>query len=160
MALSRRHKKFLFIENGLGPIISNIFINAAVIHQVFKSQNQISWQTAQIDIISTAFLLPFITVMLAALFIPKQVKSGKLPKLNSSRFNYPSWLSDNIFVMGLFIGLIFMALNWAICLVMPFENASAFEHMNYVCFKGAWAGLNILFVAPIVGWWMLLKQSK
>ena len=160
MALSKRHKKFLFIENGLGPIISNIFINGAVIHQVFKNQAFINWETAQIDLISTAFLLPFITVILAALFIPKQIKSGKLPTLTSRKFNYPSWLPSNLFVMGLIIGIIVMALTWLVCICLPFNETSQFEHMNYVYFKAGWAGFIILFVAPTIGWWMLLKHSK
>ena len=83
---AKEYKKFVFIENGIGPFVSNIFINGTITYFVFKNvmEGSLPKQSILIDLISTGFLLPFITVYLAKLVIKKQVDKGKLKPISKT----------------------------------------------------------------------------
>ncbi|MBN4082135.1 hypothetical protein JYT21_00365, partial [bacterium AH-315-B15] len=161
-SLSARHWKFFLIENGLGPTVSNIFINAGITYLVFGSlrDSGIDFLSIKIDLVSTAFLLPFITALLAAAFIPKQFRSGKLPPLSQGPSLYPSWLSKKLLVQGTFLGLIMAGLMYLVLILINERmSTTTTGFMDYVYFKGIWAGLVALVSAPLIAWWTLKELS-
>lgn len=115
----------------------------------------------QMDLISTAFFLPFITVFLAYAVTKKSIRKEKLHKLPStyvSKFDaLPQGIFARAFILGLF-GIIFMAIP--VILMMTWSGTQQIDPMAYVYFKGVWAGLTAVLISPIAGWWALVKYSK
>ncbi|MDX2361402.1 MAG: hypothetical protein QNK23_11395 [Crocinitomicaceae bacterium] len=161
--LSKRHWKFLVIENAIGPMTTNIFINAGITHLVFTSEmnTPVDIFGVQMDLLSTAFLLPFITVFLAYAVTGKSIRKEKLPKLPegyNSKFDVlPQSIVVRAFLLGI-VGIIFMAIP--VILMLDWSDAQQINPKAYVYFKGIWAGLTAVLLSPIAGWWALVRYSK
>ena len=161
--LSKRHWKFLIIENAIGPMSTNIFINGGITWLVFTSEanTPIDLFGVQMDLLSTAFLLPFITVFLAYAVTKKSIQKKKLPTLPKNYISKFDALPQGIFaraiILGLF-GITFMAVP--VTLILSWTGTNQIDPMAYVYFKGIWAGLTAVLISPIAGWWALVKHSK
>lgn len=160
--LSKRYLKFIIIENAIGPMVSNIFINGTITWFVFKSAEASGIAVAGIkyDLLSTAFLLPFITIFLAYAVVGKQVRSGKLQQLSSEQILKKSKISRHPLVRGLLLGSIGIVL-FAIPLIwmMSVSQSQTVPVMSYVYFKGFWCGAMALVLSPVAGWWALVNAS-
>lgn len=160
MKLSQRHWKFLIIENGLGPTFSNILINGGITWLVFRQSESVNPQSATMDILSTSFLLPFITVFLAFAVTRKQIKTNKLEKREIPTENHHSKFYTSTvfraFLLGL-LGLLFFGVPTYLC--VSWVTKGECPIMQYVYFKGIWGGVLALLISPLAGWWALNKYS-
>jgi hypothetical protein len=159
--LSKRHWKFIIIENALGPMFTNVAINGGITWLVFRSfeGETIDVLSTKMDILSTSFLLPFITVLLANVVVGKQVRSKKLDKLLFKNGDKKLGVSRNVWLRASLLGVIAVTIIGFPTVWLMNSNGEGIQFISYVCFKGIWAGVFALIVSPIAGWWALQKQS-
>jgi len=161
--LSKRHWKFLIIENAIVPMIANILINSGITYFVFVSEKKdpIESLEVQMDLFATAFLLSFITLLLTYLVTKKSINKEKLPKLKAGYVSKVDIMPSNILVRAIVLGMIGVAfMATPVVLMLNWSNATQIEPMDYVYFKGIWAGLTAVLISPFAAWWALVNYSK
>ncbi|MBY5991736.1 hypothetical protein [Ferrimonas balearica] len=163
-AISARHRHFLLIEQGVVPAVFNFFINGLIVWALFRTEESIPlWGESSIglDLLLTAFLLPFLTCVIVSAIVSRQLDAGKIPPLPLEQFPMTGWYRRSSSVRGLFLGtvcVIFAAIPvvWALYL----GQAKPFYVSSFIAFKAVWAALLAIVVTPIVGWWALASASR
>jgi len=164
MELSSHHRRFLMLEQGVVPTVFNLVINGAIAWAIFRSSASVPlWgeSSAGIDLIATAFLLPFITCLIVSTLVVRQVRAGKVPALPLAQLPLSRWHRRHVAARGAFLGaasVLFGAVPvvWALSLaeVQPFPVPS------FVAFKAVWAAMLASVVTPFIGWWALASASR
>jgi hypothetical protein len=163
MMLSDRHKRFLIIEQGVVPTIFNFVVNGLICWTLFRTAELVPlWgeSSVGIDLLVTAFVLPFLTALIVSAIVSRELHAGKLPPLSSDQLPLSGWFKRSSFVRGLLLGIcgvIFAAipLIWALDL----GQAQPFTVSSFILFKAVWAGLLAMIFTPLVAWWALANAS-
>lgn len=161
--ISDRHRHFLIIDYGVVPTVLNFFINGLICWAVFQSAETMSlWGLSGIgiDLLVTAFLLPFLTCVIASAIISRQVLSGKVPALPREQQPTSPWIRRSAFLRGLFLGtfgIIFAA--FPVVWVLDLGLVEPLSVSSFVVFKASWAALLAMVVTPLIGWWALASAS-
>ena len=164
MALSDRHQRFLVIEQGAVPTVFNLLLNGAIAWALFRSAPHVPlWgeSSVGVDLLATAFLLPFLTCLIVSPLVRRHVRDGKVPPLPAAQLPHTGWSDRSAMLRGLVLGaagVVFGALPlvWALSLA----QAQPLAVGEFVAFKAVWAALLALAVTPIVGWWALANASR
>jgi len=164
MALSQRHRRFVLIDQGLVPMVFNVVLNGAIAWALFRAVAEVPlWGDSSVgmDLLFTAFLLPFLTCLIVSRLVARDVRSGKLPPLPGVQLPHSRWFERASWKRGLLLGVcgvVFAAvpLVWALSL----GQARPFPTSSFVVFKAVWAGGLAALVTPIVGWWALASASR
>lgn len=163
MEFSDQHRRFLLIEQAAVPTVFNFALNGGIAWVLFRSVATVPlWgeSSVGVDLLVTAFLLPFLTCVIVSTLIARKVRAGKLPKLSQGQLPHSRWFERSASQRGLFLGtagVLFGALPlvWALSL----GQSQPIPMSSFVMFKAVWAGLLALMVTPIVGWWALANAS-
>ena len=162
--LSAEHRRFLIVEQGVGPTLFNVALNGAIAWLLFRSATEIPlWgeQSVGVDLLATAFLLPFLTCVIVSRLIGGQVRSGKLPALPDHQIPDSGWSLRPASTRGLVLAagaILLGALPLVVALSLG--EARPFGVNAFMGFKAAWAGGMAAVVTPIVGWWALAHASR
>lgn len=164
MELSKRHQRFLLIDQGAVPIGINFVANGLICWLLNRSATEIPlWggSSVGVDLLATSILLPFLICTLVSPQIIKQMKTGKVQPLPRGQVPIFSWYRRPAWQRGLVlsgVGLIFAALPilWALTI----GQVDAIPAMSFIRFKAVWATLLATFVSPVVGWWGLAAASE
>ena|SRR5215468_1898316 len=164
MELSDRHRRFLLIEQGAIPTVFNLLLNGFIAWALFRSSTAVPlWgdSSVGVDLLATAFLLPFLTCVIVSSLVTRHVRSGKVPPLALDQLPHSQWFQRSSSMRGLFLGgagVLFGAapIVWALSL----GQAQPFPVPSFVLFKAVWAALLALMVTPLVGWWALASASR
>ena len=163
MALSDRHQRFLVIEQGAVPTLFNLVLNGAIAWALFRSATHVPlWGESSlgVDLLATAFLLPFLTCLIVSPLVRRHVRHGKVPPLPPAQLPHSGWAERSALQRALALGaagVVFGALPlvWALSLA----QAQPLAVHSFVAFKAVWAALLALAVTPVVGWWALASAS-
>ena len=163
VGLSDRHRKFLLIEQAAVPAVFNLLLNGAIAWALFRSASEVPlWgeSSVGVDLLVTAFVLPYLTCVIVSRLVARDVRSGKLPRLDAGQLPHSHWFLRSPSMRGLLLGaagMLFFALPlvWALSL----GQARPIPVLSFVAFKAVWAALLALLVTPIVGWWALAHAS-
>jgi len=154
----------LLIDQGAVPTLFNFLLNGLIAWFLFRSVESLSlWGEASIgiDLLVTAFLLPFLTCVIANAVATRQVRSGKIPPLPSEyRSLLSGWFQRSSLGGGIFFGIagvIFSATP--VVLALDLAQAQAFSVSSFVIFKAVWAALLAMLVSPLIGCWALVNAS-
>lgn len=164
MKLSNQHRQFLLIDQCAIPTAINLVANGAIAWLLNRSAVAIPvWglPSLAVDLIATAFLLPFLICVIVSPQIAGNVKSGKLQPFPPERVLQVRWFQCSATTRGVFLGLagIFFAaipVLWALRL----GQAQPFSVSSFVTFKAVWAAMLACVVTPIVGWSALMSASR
>jgi hypothetical protein len=164
MALSERHRRFLLIEQGAVPTVFNFALNGAIAWALFRSAAAVPlWgeSSVGVDLLATAFLLPFLTCLIVSAIVARHVRDGKVPPLPEAQLPHTGWFERSSLQRGLALGaagVVFgaMPLVW----VLHLAEAQPLAVSAFVTFKAVWAALLALVVTPVVGWWALANASR
>lgn len=164
MGLSDEHRRYLLIEQAAIPTVFNFVLNGFIAWALFRSAVAVPlWgeSSVAVDLLATAFMLPFLTCVIVSALVGRQVGSGKVSPLPSDQFPHSRWYQRSALMRGLFLaaaGVLFGALPlvWALSL----GQAQPFPMISFVVFKAVWAALLALLITPIVGWWALANASR
>lgn len=164
MELSKRHQRFLLIDQGVIPISINFVANGLISWLFNHSVATVPlWGGSSIgvDMLATAVLLPFLICTIVSPQILKQMKAGKVQPLPRGQVPIFSWYRRPAWQRGLVlsgVGLVFAALPvlWALTIA----QVNAIPATSFILFKAVWATLLATFVSPVVGWWGLANASE
>lgn len=163
MGLSAQHRRFLTIDQCAIPTVINLVANGAICYLLNRSVTLFPlWggSSVAVDLLATAFLLPFLLCVISSKSVAKMVTSGKLPPIPASQYPLDIFqLSPLKRGLGLAAaGLIFAGAP--ILMALSLGGSQGFPLLNYVIFKGVWAALVAAVVSPLVGWWALADESQ
>ena len=164
MELSKQHRRFLLIEQGAVPTAFNFVINGFIAWALFRSAAAVPlWgeSSVGVDLLITAFLLPFLTCVIVSALVARQVRSGKVPPLPSGQLPLSRWFQRSALMRGLLLGaagVLFCGVPvvWALSL----GQAQPIAVTSFVAFKAVWAAMLAFMVTPVVGWWALASASS
>ena len=80
--VSSRHRRYLLLDQGVGAGIVNLLLNAAIAWLLFRGVASVPmWGQQSIggDTIGTAFVLPFLSTLIASAVVRSQVRAGYVP---------------------------------------------------------------------------------
>lgn len=159
MALTPAHKKFLTVDQVIGPAVFNFFLNAAIAWAIFRSHETVPlWGQQSIagDTIATAFILPFVTGLIVTPLVRGQVKQGKVAALSAE--SLPGVVSilatRSTFVRSLLIGLagVVFAGVPAVGIWVALGGPAELGLTPFIWVKAAFAGLLAAVLTPIISW--------
>lgn len=163
MTMSKRHKIFLWLEQGLIPVVINFFINGFIIWLIFHSMDFVPlWGHTSIgvDILLTAFILPCVITIIASVVISKQVELNMVPPVQS---DYPLWAvlrQWSAVKLGIILGVCCVVFcGIPMVWILSAGQVQSIPLNDFIIFKSSWAALLALLVAPAVGWLALVKAS-
>lgn len=111
-----------------------------------------------IDIIATAFLLPFIVALIVIPLNQRKQRSSKLPGVDIGAGHWLARAPRGLFSRALAFGLVGATLFAPITLLLLWAlGVTEFTPNSYALFKGLWAGL---LAATLVGPMFLLALKK
>jgi hypothetical protein len=114
-----------------------------------------------IDLLATAFLLPFLTCLIVSRLVGGQVRSGKLSRLPEQQVPLAGWSHRPVVARGLLLGaggVLLGALPLVVALSLG--NAQPFAVGSFIGFKAVWAAMLAAVATPLVGWWALAHASR
>ena len=106
--LSDRHKRFLIVDQGVVPTIFNFLLNGLICWALFRTAESVSlWgeSSVGVDLLVTAFVLPFLTTLIVSAIVLRELRAGKLPPLLSDQLPLSGWFKRSSFVRGLLLGI-------------------------------------------------------
>src|SRR5204863_424500 len=104
--VSRAHRRYVFLEQGVGAAGFNFLLNASIAWLIFRGAEMVPlWGQQSIagDTIGTSIILPFLTCLIATRLVRGHVRSGKVAPLGWSRDTQPwlGWLPRGTLARGL-----------------------------------------------------------
>src|SRR4030095_788009 len=107
--MSPRHRRYLLLDQGIGAGILNLLLNAGIAWLLFRGMESVPlWGQQSIagDTIGTAFVLPFLTALIASAVVRSQVRSGYVPAVALSARSVLARLPRSLARRGVVLGLI------------------------------------------------------
>jgi hypothetical protein len=164
MQLSAEHRKFLIVDQGLVPTAFNLVLNGLIAWLIFRSATSVPlWGESSIgvDLLATAFLLPFLTCVIVSQLVTGQVRSGKLSPLPQLQVPLAGWSLRPAAARGLMLGAGGVLLAAAPLMVaLSIGNSQPFDVGAFIGFKAVWAAMLAAVATPVVGWWALAHASR
>jgi hypothetical protein len=164
MPLSGPHQRFLIVDQGAVPTVFNFALNGAIAWALFRTAEGVPlWGESSlgVDLIATAFLLPFLTCLIVSAIVARHVRHGKVPPLSREQMPHTRWFERSAMMRGLALGaagVVFGALP--LVWVLTLAQAQPLAVSAFVTFKAAWAAMLALIVTPLIGWWALANASR
>ena len=146
-------QRYLVVEQGVGAAIFNLVLNAAIAWATFRGLATVPlWgqQSVGGDTLGTAFVLPFLTTLIASRIVRGHVRSGRVPALAwgaSPWRRLPSGLVGRGAVLGV-AGIVAIGLPTA--LALGAAGVSSMTFGGFVAFKALFAGGLAAVVTPLV----------
>jgi hypothetical protein len=152
---ARQHIKHEILVGG----ISNTIFNGVIAWFLLKSGPALAWggdHSFAVDVIATAFILPFIVALIVIPLQRGKLNKGKLEPIHLGAGSFMQRVADRLpagtFKSALLFGL------FGMCIIAPLTllgfyllGVSQVSPLNYSIFKGIWAGLMAaLLVVPMV----------
>jgi Fe2+ transport system protein B len=158
------HRRFLLIDQGVGPTIFNFVLNAGIAWLMFRSAATVPmWGQSSIagDTIATAFLLPFLTCLIVGKVVAHQVGQGRVRALPDRDLPASSLAFRKSYQKGLLLGVASVIVTaiplvWALSQLGPSELA----RNHFILFKSIFAAILGGLVTPLIGWWALMNVSR
>jgi hypothetical protein len=152
--MSPQHRRYLLLDQGIGAGIVNLLLNAGIAWLLFRGMEVVPlWGQQSIagDTIGTAFVLPFLSTLIASAVVRSQVRSGYVSAValsaTSALRRLPQGLAGRGAVLGL-IAVILTGLPTAAALDAAGVGEMAFG--QFVTFKAVFAAVLGALVTPII----------
>jgi hypothetical protein len=162
--LSSEHRRLLSVDQGIIAIVINVLLNGGIAWLLFSSVSVVPlWgeSSVGIDLILTAFLLPFLSCLIVSRIVAGQVRSGKLPPLPTAQVPESGWSHRSIRARGALLGVcsVFLAAG-PIVVALSLADSATFGASAFIGFKAGWGGLLGGVVSPVIAWWALAEASR
>jgi hypothetical protein len=164
--MSPFHRRFIFVEQGVGAAIFNFLLNAAIAWGAFYGLARVPlWgqQSIGADTIGTAFILPFLTCLAVTRLARKRVQRGHLARLEWTRASHPvlAWLPEPTMKRALVLGLaglvLFAPPTIAAFYALGIPDLSL---RDFIVFKASFAATQAAVVTPLVALWALEGEAE
>jgi len=161
-AITPAHRRYLVIETGLSPLITNLTINGLIAWLIYRNATHVPlWGQSSIagDTIATSFLLPLITCLIVTPVAHGRVRSGLLPRLTSE---VPGkWLPRNLVLRSVVIGIIcLIAFTPLTLLLLSVLGVARMTPWHFVYFKATFAAIEGGLVTPFLALWAISDAPR
>jgi hypothetical protein len=149
-------RRFLLLDNGVGPFVINLLINGAIAWLLYRNATHVPlWGQSSIagDTIATSFLLPFITCLIVTPLARGRVRTGQVAQVigESGR-----WLPRNAVWRGALVGILcLMALVPLTLSTLHLVGIAALTPWHFVYFKASFAAIEGVLVTPFLALWAI-----
>jgi hypothetical protein len=152
--VSARHRRYLVVEQGLGSVIVNLLLNTAIAWLLFRGMTVVPlWGRESIagDTIGTAFVLPFLTTLIASTLVRGQVRAGHVPALEladrSPLRRLPRPLAARGAVLG---GATLLVVGVPTATALAAAGVGDMALREFIAFKAVFAAALGAVVTPVV----------
>ena len=161
---SREHRRFLVVDEIVGPAIVNFWLNAGIAWYLFRRLPTVAlWGSPGIaaDTLGTAFVLPVLTAIIAAWLIPLRVRRRSLLPIPAANLRATAWTRRSWIMRGVLLGLVaVVVVGLPVVGAFALLGVPSLPRPTFVWFKASFAaGVGIL-VTPPLGWWALMDASR
>lgn len=163
--MSASQRRYLLLEQGVGSIVVNFLLNAAIAWAAFRGMTEIPlWGNQSLggDTIVTSFCLPFFTALIVTRLARAAVRTGHVAALNWTRATHPvlRLLPRRTLWRGVLLGLI-CAITVGPLATMLFRVAglAPLGFWSFVVLKGGYAALLGAFVTPVLALWAIAEPA-
>lgn len=154
--MASSHRTFLVLEQGVGSVLVNLPLNAAIAWLAFRGVEAVPFWGAQSiagDTIGTCFVLALITTLIATPLCRARVRSGALPPLPWTPAMRATLgrLPRGTLWRGVAFGALTMIAVAPLALVaLRVFGVDAMPLGTFVAFKGAFAAALGALVTPVI----------
>jgi hypothetical protein len=154
--VAANHRRFLWLEQGLGSVLVNLPLNAAIAWLAFRGTAAVPlWGSQSIagDTIGTCLILPLITTLVATPLCRRAVRSGAVAPLDwSARIRATlGRLPSGTFARGIALGLVTTVLVVPPALAaLGLLGIESLQFTTFVACKAAFAAALGVLVTPAV----------
>jgi len=152
--MATTHRRYLLLDQGIGAGIVNLLLNAAIAWLLFRGMEVVPlWGQQSIagDTIGTAFVLPFLSTLIASAVVRSQVRAGYVSAValsaSSALRRLPQSLPGRGAVLGL-VGVVLTGLPMAVALDVAGVAEMAFR--EFIVFKAVFAAVLGALVTPLI----------
>ncbi|MGO9062036.1 MAG: hypothetical protein ACLQU2_32400 [Candidatus Binataceae bacterium] len=161
-AVTPAHRRYLLVDNGVGPLITNLVINGMIAWLIYRNATHVPlWGQSSIagDTIATSFLLPLITCLIVTPMARGKVRAGHVPQL--VRKVSWNWLPHNAALRGVVIGIACLLVLTPLTLLgFRLLGIYALKPWHFVYFKSTFAAFEGLLVTPLLALWAISDISR
>ncbi|SRR5579875_515503 len=156
--LTPEQRRFLLLDNGIGPFFANLVINGTIAWLLFRNAARVPlWGHSSIagDTIATSFLLPAITCLIVTPIARGRVRSGRLPAaIDAAR----GWIPRNMCWRAVLIGLVcLLALAPLTISILVALGIGRLTPWQFVYFKATFAAVEGGLVTPFLALWAIAE---
>jgi len=156
--MSPAHKRFLLLEEGLGSVIVNLFLNAFIAYLLFRGAASVPlWGQQSIagDTIGTAFFLPLITCLIVTRLARQQVSAGRFEPVDGAPLGL-AWMPAGAAWRGVVLGVISAAtVAPATIALLVGLGVTQQGFWGFVAFKAVFAAALGAVVTPLIALWAI-----
>ncbi len=161
--ISRAHRRFLIVDQGVGPTILNFVLNAAIAWLMFRSVETVPlWGQSSIaaDTLGTAFILPVLTSLIVSRLVRRQVRRGQIAPLPASQALTSTWARRSSLQRGAALGAGAVVLAAVpVVVLLTLRGPTELAPWRFIWFKASFAAILGALVTPLIGWWALARAS-
>lgn len=164
--MSTPHRRYLLVEQGLGPGIFNLVVNALIAWALFRDLAVVPFwgqQSIAGDTFATSFLLPLLTCLIVTPTARRHVRHGKVAALGWTRDSHPllAWLPAGTGARAVVLGVLCAAVAAPLALlVLRALEVSALAFGRFVFFKASYAAVLALLVTPVIALWAIAEGAS
>jgi hypothetical protein len=156
-SVTAAQRRYLLVDNGIGPFIINLAINGAIAWLLFRNAAEVPfWGRSSIagDTIATAFLLPAITCWIVTPIARGRVRAGRVAQL-ADAFAWKR-LPRHWCLRGIFIGILCLIAFAPLTLLgLKVLGVSAMAPWHFVYFKASFAAIEAILITPLIALWAI-----
>ena len=161
--LSREHRRFLVLEQGVGSMFVNFPLTAAITWlNVLSLPTVPLWGVTSIagSTFGTAFILPLLTSIIVSRVVRHHVRGGRLVPLMPPPDLAIPWVERTSVRRGVRLGLASMVLAAApTVLILALAGKTQMPRVPFIWFEGAFAAALGAVVTPLIAWWALADPA-
>jgi hypothetical protein len=155
-------RRYLLVDNGVGPFVINLLINAAIAWLLFRNATRVPlWGQSSIagDTIATSILLPLITCLIVTPIARGRVRGGHIAQLTPEAA--PKWLPRNTIARSVVIGIVCLILFTPLTLLaLQVLGVGSMTPRHFVYFKGMFAAVEGALVTPFLALWAISDAPR
>jgi hypothetical protein len=157
--LTPEQRRFLLLDNGVGPFFANLLINGAIAWLLWRHATHVPmWGQSSIagDTIATSFLLPAITCLIVTPIARGRVRSGRVSAAAEA-----GWRSipRNMWWRALFIGVVcLLALAPPTIAILTAIGVGGLTPWEFVYFKANFAAIEGGLITPWLALWAISES--
>lgn len=158
------HRRFLLVDQAVGGFVVNVVLSGTLGWLFLPRGAAVPlWGQFSIagDTLATAFLLPFMTSLIANRIIRAQVRRGRVRALPSTEMPTSRWAKLPSVRQGFVLGVGAVVLTAVpVILVFVATGLDAIPFWNFIAFKAGFAGVLGVLVTPPIAWWSIVRASR